>query len=155
MSVVRNAMAAQIGDKINPFLRSMDYREDTLNPPVGIVVPPLRGAYVDYVSTLEGDDGFLGNPAAGVTLASHNFNLDYMILLAKANTQDRVEENLDAWLGVENDGTAVSVVAAVLADPTLGGVVDWCVPLTADSPGPITWAGLELFGTRIHFSLSA
>jgi hypothetical protein len=152
ISTVRNAMAAQIGAACYPPLRSLPDIEDQINPPVGIVLPGRP--YVNYGVTLEGATGFLGDPALGQTVSPNEFALDYVIVLAKASTIERVEANLDLWLGMEQDGTAVSVAAAVAADPSLGGTVDWCVPSTADPPGPIEWSGLQYFGTRIHFTLS-
>jgi hypothetical protein len=151
--VIRNALAAQVGLYAFPALRSLPDPEDQINPPVGIVMPSRQ--YVNYVTTLEGQ-GF-GPVLGGVAepLAPTDFTLDYYVLISHASTLGRVEASLDQWLGKQNDGTAVSVVAAVARDPTLGGVVAWCVPTTADQPGPITWNGVEFFGTRIHFSLSA
>jgi hypothetical protein len=147
-------MAAQIGEYAFPPLRSLPDPYDQINPPCGIVMPGQP--YVNYATTLQGQTGFgdvLGPP--GTPLSETNFNLDYLIILAHASTLERIEQNLDAWLGLENDGTAVSVAAAVLADPTFGGVVRWCEPTTADRPGPLQWNGPEAFGTRIHFQLSA
>jgi hypothetical protein len=149
-------MAAQVGKLAYPALRSLSEPEDQISPPVGIVMPGRP--YISYVTTLEGSDGFggvLGGQSQAYPAAPTDFALDYLIVLAHASTLERIEQNLDAWLGMENDGTAVSVVAAVLADPTLGGTVDWCMPTTADPPGPLAWNGPEAFGARIHFQLSA
>jgi hypothetical protein len=149
IQVIRTAMAAQIGNWAYPALRSLPEPEDQINPPVGIVMPGRP--YVNYVTTLQGSTGFMGS----TPLSETNFSLDYLIILSHASTLERIEQNLDAWLGLENDGIAVSVAAAVLADPTLGGTVRWCEPTTADPPGPLSWSGPEAFGTRIHFQLSA
>lgn len=156
ISVVRNALAAQVGTLASPSLRMLADIEDQINPPVGLVLPGRP--YASYVTTLEGADGFggvLGGQSQAFAAAPTDFNLDIVIVLSKASTIERVESNLDAWLGFENDGTAVSVPAAVMRDPTLGGTVSWCVPTSADPPGPIEWNALQYFGTRIHFQLSA
>jgi hypothetical protein len=155
LTVIRAAFAAQVAALASPSLRTLAEPEDQINPPVGIVMPGRP--YVVYGSTLQGETGFgpvLG-PAASTPLSETNFNLDFLIVLSHASTLERVEQNLDAWLGVENDGTAVSVAAAVGADPTLSGTVRWCEPMSADPPGPLAWNGPEAFGTRIHFQLSA
>jgi hypothetical protein len=149
-------MAAQIGAYAYPALRTLPQPEDSINPPVGIVMPGRP--YVTYGTTLMGANDFggvLGQGPATATVAPTDFCLDFLIVLSHASTLERIEQNLDAWLGVENDGTAVSVVAAVEHDPSLGGTVAWCVPITADPPGPLQWNGPEAFGTRIHFQLSA
>jgi hypothetical protein len=153
ITAVRVALAAQIERLVYPALRSLAEPEDSINPPVGIVMPGRP--YLTYGTTLQGETGFLGDPAQGDSIASVDFALDYLIVLSHASTLERIEANLDAWLGFESDSVAVSVPAAVAADPTLGGVVDWCVPTTADPPGPLEWSGPAMFGTRIHFNFSA
>lgn len=147
VTVVREAMAAQIGRLAFPALRSLPEMEGQINPPVGIVM--LGSA--NYGTTLQGATGFLGG---GVTIAPTDFTLDYLILVAQASTIERFEAQLAAWIGFESDATAVSVPAAVAADATLGGVVAWCVANSADRPGPVEWNGVHYFGTRIHFSVS-
>lgn len=154
ITAVRTALASQVGNLAFPALRSLPDLEDQINPPVGIVMPG-RAPYVMYASTLAGETGFMGAPAAGNVIAPTDFALDYLIVLAKASTIERVESSLDAWLGFEADTAAVSVPAAIMDDPTLGGTVAWCLPVSADPPGPIEWNGLQYFGTRIHLSLSA
>jgi hypothetical protein len=153
ITTVRAALAAQIGRLAVPALRSLAEPEDQINPPVGIVMPGRP--YLIYGTTLQGETGFLGEPANGVALASVDFGLDYLIVLSHASTLGRIETNLDAWLGFQSTSSVVSVPAAVAADPTLGGIVDWCVPTTADPPGPLQWSGPEAFGVRIHFNFSA
>lgn len=156
ITVVQEALAAQIGRLVFPALRSLPEPEDQINPPVGIVMPGRP--YVSYSTTLEGATGFggvLGNEGTSAPTAPTNFSLDYLVIVSHASTLERVSATLNAWLGLQNDGTAVSVAAAVLADSTLGGTVDWCLPMSCDPPGPITWSGPEMFGARMHFQLSA
>jgi hypothetical protein len=153
ITAVRTAFAAQIGALTVPALRSLPEPEDQINPPVGIVMPGRP--YITYGTTLQGATGFLGQPVLGNQLADVDFNLDYLIVVSHASTLERIEQNLDAWLGFEADASIVSVAAAVAADPTLGGVVSWCVATTADPPGPLEWNGPLMFGTRIHFTFSS
>lgn len=153
ITAVRTALANQVGELAFPALRTLPDLEDQINPPVGIVMPGRP--YTLYGTTLQGETGFLGEPSLGQTIAPTDFNLDFLIVLSKASTIERVEMNLDAWLGFESDSTAVSVPAAIAADPTLGRTVAWCVPVSADPPGPIEWNGMQFFGTRIHLNLSA
>jgi hypothetical protein len=151
ITVIRTALAAQIQALASPFLRSLPEPEDSITPPVGVVMPARP--YVKYGVTLEGATGFLGSSGT-IGISPENVYLDYIVLLAHASTLGRIEQNLDAWLGFESDATAVSIPAAVHADPTLGGTCEWCVPTTVDPPSPIDWNGLMLFGSRIHFELS-
>lgn len=154
ISVVRQALATQIGNLVQPALRTLPEPEDQINPPVGIVMPGRP--YLTYGTTLQGETGFLGQPILGNQIASIDFALDFLIIVSHASTLERIEQNLDTWLGFQGgSGNTVSVVAAVAADPTLGGVVDWCMPVNADPPGPLDWNGPAMFGTRIHFNFSA
>lgn len=152
ISVVQNAMAAQIGRLAFPTLRTLGQYQDQINPPVGIVMPGRP--YGKYAVVLEGASGFLGAPSLGNTASPHEISLDFLIVVSKASTLERVEQSLNLWIGFEYDSTAVSVPAAVMADPTLGGVVEWCLPTTVDPPGPLDWNGPEMMGTRIHFDVS-
>lgn len=151
LTVVRTALAAQIGQYTAPFLRSLAEPEDQMTPPFGVVMPARN--YERYGQTLEGATGFLGG--SGTTgISPQLVYLDYHVLLAHASTLGRIEQNLDLWLGFESDATAVSIPAAVHVDPTLGGTCEWCIPVSADAPGPVDWNGLLLFGSRIHFEVS-
>jgi hypothetical protein len=155
LSVIRAAMAAQIGRLASPSIRSFPEPEDQINPPCAYIMPGRP--YVNYVTTLEGASGFGGVMGAPVNAAISptNFNLDCLIILSHASTLERVTSGLDAWLGFEADSGAVSIPAAVAADPTLGGTVAWCEVTTCDPPGPMSWSGPEMFGCRMHFQLSA
>jgi hypothetical protein len=156
ISLIRAALAAQVGLYAYPALRMLAEPEDQINPPVGMVLPGTP--YATYSTTLTGATGFggfIGGGPASAPMSPTDFMLDIMLVVSHASTLERVEQNLDAWLGMESDGTAVSVPAAVLRDPTLGGTVSWCEPTTAERPGPLSYNGVEMFGTRIHFSCSA
>lgn len=154
IDTVCNALANQVNALAYPPLRMLPDVEDQINPPVGIVMPGRP--YLTYGTTLQGETGFLGQPILGNQIASIDFALDFLIIVSHASTLERIEQNLDTWLGFQGgSGNTVSVVAAVAADPTLGGVVDWCMPVNADPPGPLDWNGPAMFGTRIHFNFSA
>ena len=157
ISAVRNALAAQVNQYAYPALRMLPDAMDQVNPPVGVVLPARN--YIDYVTTLDGATGFggyIGGQAQSVPVSDTNFGLDIMVVVAKASTLERAESDLDLWLGFQNSaGTAVSVAAAVMKDPTLGGTVHWCLPVSADAPGPVDWNTVQYFGARVHFQLSA
>lgn len=149
LNVIRNALAAQVQQYASPYLRMLPEPQDQINPPLGVVQDARN--FIDYVTTLEGATGFLG----GSPVADTNFNLDILLVVSKASTLERVEQNLYAWLGFTSTASSVSVPAAVLKDATLGGAVHWCLPTTAEAPGPIEWNGIACLSARIHFQLSA
>lgn len=152
ISAVKTALATQLSSLVYPQLPVQPKPTDSVNPPCGVIM--AGRPYGKYGVTLQGASGFMGAPGAGKTLSPTEVNLDVLVVVSHASTLERIIDELDLWLGFEEDGTAVSVAAAIAEDPTLGGVVEWCVPSTVDAPGPITWEGLELFGSRVHLSLS-
>lgn len=156
MTAVRTALADQVNTYAQPYLRMELEPADQINPPVGLVMPGRP--YLVYGTTLQGADNFggvLGGGPQTAPMSPTDFNLDIVLVVSKSSTLDRQQQALDAWLGVTNSPGAVSVVAAVEADATLGGAVSWCIASSADPPGPVNWNGLEYYGTRIHFGLSA
>lgn len=152
LSVVKTALANQLTALVVPQLTFFPKPQDSMNPPFGLVMPARN--YVDYGITLQGSNDFLGDPAGGHTLSPTDISLDVVLAVSHASTLDRLVDEIDLWIGVEEDATAVSVMAALAEDPTLGGAVAWCIPSSADQPRPMTWAGMDLFGTRVHLNLS-
>lgn len=148
LSVVRAALANQIQEYAFPALRVNANPLDQINPPCAMILPGKPVA--KYGRTLGGPFANLG----GTIYAATDINLDIIILVSHATTTDRMQQNLDQWLGFENDAEVVSVAMAIEKDISLGGVVEWCVPETCDSYGPIEWSGQSYFGARIHCSVS-
>ena len=52
------------------------------------------------------------------------------------------------FLGI--GGEPDSIPAAIAADPTLGGLVQWCVPVSVSSYGLVQWAGVGHMGARLQ-----
>jgi hypothetical protein len=148
LSAVRAALAAQINLYVQPSLTAVADPLDQVNVPSALILPAKNA--VKYGRTLGGPMANLG----GMIYAATDFNLDICILTSHATTTDRMQRNLDQWLGFEDDAAVVSVPMAITKDLTLGGAVEWCVPESCDAYGPIEWAGQTYFGARIHCSIS-
>lgn len=110
----------------------MAQARDAINPPVAVILPgnPL---VPQYGTTMDG----------AVTLS-----LNILIIMSDAPTSERVQKNLDAYLGI-GAGEAMSIPAAIGIDPSLGGTVAYCEPMSAGSYGRIEYAGETFFGSRI------
>ena len=132
---IRAALAAQITANVTatatvPALRGLLDPSTIANPPVAVVLPPL-GTYIDYTVALE----------HGV----NELNLRVVILVSRAS--ERVAMPLlDDYLAPAG---ASSVPAAILADPTLGGVTDYCIPQVANGPADFNWAGIDYLSAEI------
>ena len=124
---IRAALATYITANV-PGLRGLTDPGTIANPPVAVVLP-AQGTYIDYTVALN----------TGIT----DVNLRVVILVSRASERvalPLLDDYLDPHSGVP---------AAILKDPTLGGVVDYVVPVEAIVPGDITWAGVEYLGAEI------
>ena len=129
MAAVRAALAAQIAANV-AGLRATGLMTGQVSPPMAVVVP-ARGTFLSYTETLE----------PGVA----DIPLEVVLLVSYAD--ERAAQNaLDGYLSATG---ALSVPAAILKDPTLGGAVDFCVPESADSYGLIDWAGVSYLSARV------
>lgn len=133
LTTIRNALAAQITTYTG--LTTYGQARDSIPPPCAVVLPgrPL----ISYGATMDG---------AAV------MNLIAILLMSDGAPSEDTQQTLDAYLGI-GAGETTSVAAAVMADPTLGHVVHYCEPLTVDSYGRVTWAGIGYFGARVNFQL--
>jgi len=148
---VRNALALQIQNNAYPKLQAYGDAPDTINAPCAVVVP-TRGKFATYEMTLGSDYMGFGMPTPVPTATG--FMLDVEVVVARTDL-DRTQQALDQWFGYENvEGVTVSIPMAVAMDSSLGGLVRWCNPLTADSYGPVNWNGVDYFGARIHFDIA-
>ena len=128
-SEFREALAAFITANI-PGLRALTDPGSIANPPVAVVLPP-QGLYINYKVALNAG---VWDPMARI-----------VILVSRASERLAIPL-LESYL--QPYGSS-SIPAAILKDPTLGGVVDWCVPAQASLLGSVTWAGVDYFGAEI------
>ena len=129
MTAVRTALAAQITANVTG-LRATALMAGAPNPPTAVIIP-ARGTFLDYTVTLE----------TGVA----DYALEVVLLVSYAD--ERAAQNqLDSYLATTG---AASVPAAILKDPSLGGVVDYVTPESAVDYGLIEWAGVQFLSARI------
>lgn len=128
-SAVRAALASVISANV-AGLRGQTDPEQIANPPVAIVLP-AQGTYINYAVSLE----------HGVW----EVFIRVVILVSRASMRAGIAQ-LDGYLA---PGGTASVPAAILKDPTLGGVTDFCVPVQATAPIDISWAGVDYLGAEI------
>lgn len=93
--------------------------------------------------------------AFGDPLSPTEFSIRGHLIVSRANTISIVQDDLDQWLGYVRTANTVSVAMAIDMDPTLGGLVEWCIPTIEDGYGPIDVAGATYFGARLNLSVSA
>jgi hypothetical protein len=140
LTQIRSALAAQIA--AGTGLRAQAQVRDAVSPPVALVLPgnPL----ITYGATMAGG----GMPEAVV------ITLAVVLLLSDAASADRVQRGLDAYLGL-GSGETQSIAGAIEEDPTLGGVVHWCVPKAVTTYGRIEYAAETYWGARVAVEVGA
>lgn len=142
---IREALAKQITTYCtNPPIRAEARPRDQVNPPVVLIVP--GNPFVQYDTTL-------GVITSGYPQRAMTLNLIATVVVSDASTVERVQENLDAWLGLGDDMTTVSVAQAVEMDPSLGGTVAFAVPVNVTNYNRIQIAGQDYFGARVHIQI--
>ena len=75
----------------------------------------------------------------------YDITLRVVIIVSRASERAWLPV-LDAYLAPAG---ASSVAAAILADPTLGGACDYCIPQTANGPADINWNGIDYLSAEI------
>ena len=134
-SEVREALAAFITANISG-LRALTDPTSIANPPVAVILPP-RGTYIHY--TVAMNQG-VWDPTIRV-----------VILVSRASERIATPM-LESYLAAYGPS---SIPAAILKDPTLGGVVDFCVPVESSILGDVNWGGVDYFGAQIILEAGA
>lgn len=126
---ITNALANQIFTRTG--LRAAGQARDSVSPPCCVILPgqPLLA----YGKTMDG---------------AADLSLFVLVIISDAAPVEKTQRALDAYLGI-GSGEPSSIPNAVLADPTLGGVVHYCEPVSAGSYGRIEYSGVTYFGARI------
>lgn len=134
LSDIRAALGARI--TAGTGLRTLPEARDQISPPVAVILPgqPL----VTYGNTLDG---------------AFTVNLRVLIAISDAAPDEKVQRALDAYLGIGTGNSASSIPGAIMADPTLGGVVHWCEPITVGNYGRISYADIGYFGARLEVQI--
>ena len=149
LTTIRNNLAAQLSANVQPEIQAYSEIPDAINVPC-IIVAPARPQTKTGI-TLGG--GTLA--ADGLPMSPTEFRIDLIVLCAKTSIDQQWQQTMDQWLGYQVAAGIVPIPMAIDLDPTLGGTVEWCEPLTIDPPGPIQWNGVEYFGSRCHTWISA
>ncbi len=134
LSDIRTALATRI--TIGTGLRALPEARDAISPPVAVILP--GSPVVQYGQTMDGT--FL-------------VNLRVLIAISDAPPNEKVQRALDAYLGIGS--VAGSIAGAIMADPTLGGVVHYAEPISAGSYGRISYNDIGFFGARIEVQIGA
>lgn len=118
-----------------PTLEVHSFARGSINPPA-IVVTPSPGPFLDYRVTFDN---------------ALNYTMRLVLLASMADAETGTAQ-LDAML--DFTGPA-SIVAALEADPTLGGTVDFAVPTIAQRYGALAYGGVDYLGCELMIEIAA
>lgn len=147
ISDIRTALAAQI--QAQTGLTTVPRMPDQINPPVAAILPGIP--YAKYGITL--GESLIGLP--GAVPVPVDYNLVVCVFTSRAPSLERAQQAVDQYLGMEPSDTVKSIPLAISADPTLGGVVEYCEPMLVQAYGDIEIAGQTYFQGRLTVSVSA
>lgn len=135
LTAIRTALAGQITAVTG--LRSQAQVKDQVSPPVALVLPgsPL----ITFGATTDG--------AVTISLA-------VLLLLSDAAPTEKVQRALDVYLGI-GSGEGESIAGAIMTDMSLGGTVEWCIPVAVTSYSRVDYASQEYFGARLNVQIGA
>ena len=120
----RSALATQLATIDG--LRTASTRAAQITPPMAVVMPG-QGTFIRYKTTLSG---------------SADLVFRIVLLLAAADSSIG-QDAMDPYLATSGDQ---SILAAVQADDTLGGVVEYAEVMDATGYGLINWNGVDYLG---------
>ncbi len=137
LSDIRQALATRI--TAGTGLRALPEARDQISPPVAVILPGQP--VVVYGATMDG---------------TFTVNLRVLIAISDAPPNEKVQRALDAYLGIgASAASGSSIAGAIMADPTLGGVVHFCEPISAGNYGRISYADVTFFGARLDCQIGA
>jgi hypothetical protein len=154
VQAIRAALANQLQTQLG--IQAYTNMPPTVDPPMFAVLPGQP--YISYGKTMGEMADALGATMGGVSLSSplskNDIQLQVLIIISLAQGYEESQPALDTLL--EPSGNIGSVPTAIDVDPTLGGVVDYCITLDVATYGVIQLvAGQDYFGARLRVQVGA
>ena len=118
-------------------------------------IASLKGIYEDAPGQVETPGAVIRMGSPAITYATSTISHDYtfsILLLHSLADAGTAQENLDGYLDTSG---ADSVLAAVEADPDLGGACDAAMVTSVANAGPVTWHGVEYLGAEFLVTVLA
>lgn len=143
-----DAVTAALATQIQTLtgLKMFPEAPDQINPPAGVIFPGTPLA--KYGITLGEGAMFSTNPIPVPT----DYNLVIAVFVSRAPSLQRAQKAVKAYLGMNSGGP--SIPRAILHDPTLGGIVEYCEPMAITQFGAAEYAGQDYFQGRITVAIS-
>lgn len=138
LPALRSAIAGYLTSQI-PGVEFHTFVRGSINPPA-VIVTPAPGVFLDYRGTQDAR-----NPGA----LTYTMRLILLASQADAETGTAV---LDAMVALTGP---TSIPEALEIDPTLAGQVGWCIPVTAQRYGALTYGQVDYLGCEVMLEVGA
>lgn len=147
---IRAALAAQVMEYTGVDTRP--YVPDSITPPM--IAVQSGSNYAQYGVTIgESVMGDLTGMTDGVGIKDYTFQL--LVLVSRASSMEQAQADIDDLIdGDFRDTGELPIPQAIAIDPTLGGVVDYCVATTVTGVGMIEISGQSYFSARVNLQVS-
>lgn len=153
VQAIRQALATQLQDQLN--ITAVANMPAQITPPLIAVIP--GSPYLKYGVTFgeQGDalGAVMGEAALSSPASKNDIMLTVLILISMGIGYESMQPALDALL--EPAGNTGSVPNAIAYDETLGGVVDFIIPLDVSGYGLVSIAGTDYFGAHLRVQVGA
>lgn len=149
---IRQALATQLATGLN--IQALPNMPAVVTTPMIMVMP--GSPYIQYGQTMgETADALgavMGTPVSP-TQSKNNIMLTVLVVISMAMGYEPMQPALDAML--EPAGNPGSIPDVIALDETLGGAVDFAVPLDITGYGLVNIAGQDYFGAHMRIQIGA
>lgn len=151
VQAIRQALATQLQAQLG--ITAVPNMPAVITPPMIMVVP--GNPYLKYGSTMGEAADALGAVMGGLAHArsKNDIMLTVLICISVAQGYEPMQPALDTLL--EPAGNTGSVPDAIAVDETLGGTVDFAVPLDVTGYGLVNTGGTDYFGAHLRVQIGA
>lgn len=151
VQAIRQALASQLETQLG--INCQPNMPAVITPPSIFVLP--GSPYIQYGQTMGEQADAFGAVMGDLqhTQSKNNIMLVVLICMSVAQGYEPMQPALDALL--EPAGNSGSVPDAIALDESLGGAVDYAVPLDITGYGLISIAGQDYFGAHMRIQVGA
>ena len=147
----RVALAAQLQNTLK--IQTLPNMPAVITPPMMMVIP--GSTYIQYGVTMGETADALGAVLGPVdpVMTKNSIMLTVLICISVAQGYEPMQPVLDALL--EPAGNNGSIPNAIALDETLGGAVEFAIPLDVSGYGLINVGGQDYFGAHMRVQIGA
>jgi hypothetical protein len=152
LAAIKVALATQLTDNLG--IPALPYFPDQVNPPIIAIMPTSPAVKFGLTMGESPAAQFAAAQIMGQAdiIEADEYYLVVNAVLSLAMTEAAQADADTLSSGARNNG---SLASAIMRDTTLGGVVDYCIPISVFGYGGIAWAGMTYFGVRLNVQVGA